>query len=457
MNNCYLCGELLESHVDSSTKNHYEHIIPQALGGQLQIQGILCKICGGEKFLGGKIDKPFCDIFTLITERLDIKKDRKTNSIGLEGKLHLIDSNKSIDVILQDNVLSNKLPEYKIDYDKKIAYVFANDEVAKNYKFKVKNELKKQVPNPSEYSIEIVSSLNDFLGVIEFPFNLVNSVFEQGLTKIAIEFALSKGVSYDTIKHLVDRENKAIKCNNNVIPYYPIAKIEEMMEFSRTSLDKNFMSHSLVLFSQRQVKENGEEVKKLYCFIELFGTFQYFVELNNNYVGKNIEPETYAQRIIRHQYRSYKIHGLDYKDLVIVLKDLGLDYKDVDGLSYEEVCVKLQNTHNKKNNYVYDYEQNANFLVKTIIRNKILRSNKDALSVLQDLQPHFYWNIKDDTFHITFYRSRFMKEGEPYSLIPVIKEKYVKNKEEIIRYTNFKFKELMSFIEISQPLWTKNL
>lgn len=447
MSNCYLCGTPLESHVDSNTKNHYEHIIPQALGGQLKTSGILCKTCGGEEFLGGQVDKPFSDIFTLITERLDIKKDRGTNSVGLDGKLHLIGSDECIDISLKDKILSNKRPEYKIDHDKKVAYVFANEKLAKSYKFKVENELKKQVPNHSDYSIEIVSSLNDYLGVIEFPFNLVNGVFEQGLTKMAIEFALSKSVDYDTIKHLIDRENKAIKCNNNVIPYYPIAKIEEMMEFVRTSVDANFMSHSLVLFSQRQISENGKEVKQLYCFIELFGTFQYFVELNDNYIGENIEPEAYAQRIIRHKDSGYKIHGLDYKDLSIVLKELGLDYKDVDGLSYEEICVKLQNIHDKKNKYIYDYEQNAKRLVDSMIRNKILSGKKEFLSVLQDLQPHFYWNTEEDAFHITFYRSRFMKEGDPYSIIPVIKEMHVENKEKMTRYTYFKFKELGDFIE----------
>ncbi|WP_298516371.1 HNH endonuclease [uncultured Kordia sp.] len=447
MSNCYLCNVTLEAHVDSSTKNHYEHVIPQALGGQLKTPGILCKTCGGEEFLGGKVDKPFCDIFTLITERLDIKKDRKTNSVGLDGKLHLIDSSESIDIILKDKILSNKRPEYKIDHNKKVAYVFANKKVAKSFKFKVQNELKEQVSNHSDYSIEIVSSLNDYLGVIEFPFNLVNNVFEKGFIKMAIEFALSKGVDYDTIKHLIDRENKTIKCNNNVIPYYPIAKIEEMMEYVRTGIDANFMSHSLVLFSQRRISKKGKEIKELYCFIELFGTFQYFVELSDNYIGENIEPETYAQRIIRHQDSDYKIHGLDYKDLSIVLKELGLDNKDVDGLSYEDICVKLQNIYDKKNKYIYDYKKNAKRIVDSIIRNKILNRNNDFLSMFKSLQPHFYWNMEEDTFHITFYRSRFMKEENPYSIIPEIKELYINNKEKITRYTYFKFKELGGFIE----------
>lgn len=447
MSNCYLCGTQLESHVDSNTKNHYEHIIPQALGGQLKSPGILCKTCGGEEYLGGKVDKPFCDIFTLITERIDIKKDRETNSVELDGKLHLIGTNECIEISFKDKIMSHKRPDYKIDHDKKIAYVFANEKVAKSFKFKVENELKKQVPNHADYSIEIVSSLNDYLGVIEFPFNLENNIFEKGLTKMAIEFALTKGINYNTIKHLIDRDNRTIKCNNNLIPYYPIARLEEMMEYIRTSVDTNFMSHSLVLFSQRQISEDGTEVKQLYCFVELFGTFQYFVLLNDNYIGENIEPETYAQKVIRHQDSGFKIHGLDYKDLSIVLKELGLDYKDVDGLNYNEICDKLQNTYDKKNKYIYDYEKNAKQLVDSMIRNEILSGNKGFLSVMQDLQPHFYMNIEEDEFHITFYRSRFMKDGELYSIIPAIRELYNENKDKITRYTYFKFTELGDFIE----------
>lgn len=447
LKNCYLCDKPLESHINSNTINHFEHIIPQAIGGLLKIPGILCKSCGGEEFLGGQVDTPFCRIFTLITERLDIKKHRGTNSVALDGKFFPIGTDKFIDIRLKDKVLSNKQPEYKIDHDKKVAFVFANKNVAKNFKFKVENELKKKVPNHSEYNIEIVSSLNDYLGTIEFPFDLNNNVFELGLTKIAIEFALSKGVNYDTIKHLIDRENKVIKCNNNVIPYYPIAKIEEMMECVRTSLDPNFMSHSLVLFSQRQTIKKETEVKQLYCFIELFGTFQFFVELNDNYIGENIEPKAYSQRMIRHQDSSFKINELDYKALSIVLKELGLSNKDVDGLSYDEICVKLQNIYDKKNKYIYDYKENAKHLLGSMLRNEILNKNKDLLFVMQDLRPHFYWKEEEDSFHITFYRSRFIKEEISYSIIPEIKKLYNENKEKFTRYTYFKFKELEDYIE----------
>ena len=144
------------------------------------------------------------------------------------------------------------------------------------------------------------------------------------------------------------------------------------------------MSHSLVLFSQRHTCENGTEIKQLYCFIELFGTFQYFVELNDNYIGKNIEPETYAQRIIRRQESESKIQGLRYKEIASVIKELGLDYKDFDGLNYNDICTKVQTLYDKQNKYIYDYKENAKFLIDSMIQNELLSKNHRMTSVMHD-------------------------------------------------------------------------
>lgn len=446
MKSCYLCGEILESNIDSNSKNHQEHIIPQALGGQLKKPGILCKTCGGEKFLGGKVDKPFTNIFKLITERIDIKKDRNTNSDSLQGKFYLLETNECIDVRIKDSIISNKTPAYKIDHEKKKVYVYANENTAKSYIVYVEKELEAKTEDYSGYEIEEVPSLNKFLGILELPFSIDNEVFAKGLTKIAIEFALSNDIDFKTIEHLVDRINRTIH-NKNIYPYYPIARLEEMIEFIRTSVDSNFMSHSLVLFSQKQVDDNGKESKQLYCFIELFGTFQYFVELSDNYIGKDIEPITYAQKIIKHIDTGFKIAGSDYKELFIIRQELGVDIKELEGMEYEEICAKLQNVYDKKNRYKFDYSDNIESLVRNMIRNEILQQNGSLVEVISDLIPHFYWSMDDKDFHITFFRSRLMRNGDPYSIIPEIKKLYFEDKDKFTRYTYFKFKELGEFIE----------
>ncbi len=285
MNNCYLCRRRLEDFIDETTSNHEEHIIPQALGGQLTAKGILCKECGGEKYLGGQIDKPFSNMFLLITERLDMKRDRKTRSVALTGKLKLLKDDRVFDVNLKESILTHRRPEYTIDHDKKIVKIFANETVAKDYIKKVERELEKNFVNSADYTIAVVSDLyahEEFAGVLELPFNIDNKVFEAGFAKIAIEFALRQGIDRSVVDHLIDTGNRALLSEDTLLPYYPIFKVEEIIEYLRTSIDDSFMSHSLVLFSQRQIQEDGSEVKQLYCFVELFGTFQYFIRLNDN-------------------------------------------------------------------------------------------------------------------------------------------------------------------------------
>lgn len=106
MNTCYLWGRPLEEVISESSANHYEHIIPQAIGGQLTARDILCKECGGDKYLGGKVDRPFSDIFRIITEHIDIKRDRQTRPFPLKAKLKVLHSDEVLDVHLKDRVLN---------------------------------------------------------------------------------------------------------------------------------------------------------------------------------------------------------------------------------------------------------------------------------------------------------------------------------------------------------------
>lgn len=61
---CYICGRVLsESPSENECKCHYEHIIPNAIGGHLTSRKILCESCGNSF---SKEDKAFTDIFAPI-------------------------------------------------------------------------------------------------------------------------------------------------------------------------------------------------------------------------------------------------------------------------------------------------------------------------------------------------------------------------------------------------------
>jgi len=455
---CYLCGHTLEDHIDSNSKNHQEHIIPQALGGQLKVAGILCKECGGDKYLGGRIDRPFCDTFKLITERLDIKRDRETNPVALNGKLRLLRDGKVIEVRLLNSVLSNRRPEYKIDDEQKVVRIFANETVAKNYKKKVESELRTKIENWPEYKIEIISDLlrsDEYFGVLELPFRVENRTFEDGFAKIAIEFALYNNIPFSTIEHLIDREHRTIKSEATLLPYYPVFHVEEMIEYLRSSIDESFMSHSIVLFSQRQIQENGEEVKQLYCFIELFGTFQYFVCLNNEYVGPDIEPITYCQRIIHSPHESVDMHSLSPKDVHIFMNELGVTLNDIKNKDDGEARRMIEKLYNNRNRYVFDYAENIKRIVDRILQDAILNSVENIREIIPDIVDHFYWNPDTDDFHVTFFRSRYRADNKAYSIIPEIMDVVSSNPEKFRQYTFFKFDELENFINENKKLDSK--
>lgn len=161
MDNCYLCGCNLEDHIDESTVNHFEHVIPQAIGGQLTVRDILCKTCGGHERLGGKIDKPFCDMFRMITERIDIKRDRKTQVVPLKAKLKVLEDDSEFDVHLMENVLSTQKPGFRVDHEKKRVQVFANKKVTKDYKKKVERDLLQSGEIDSRYGATIIRNLDE--------------------------------------------------------------------------------------------------------------------------------------------------------------------------------------------------------------------------------------------------------------------------------------------------------
>jgi len=449
MSNCYLCGCALEDHINESTANHFEHIIPQAIGGQLTVRDILCKACGGHERLGGKIDKPFSDMFRLITDRIDMKRDRKTEPVPLKAKLRLLDDGSEFEVHLMEDVLSAQKPHFRVDHERKRVQVFANRKVAKDYKRKVERDLVQSGKIDDTYVVEVVSDMAqhpEFFGMLEIPFKLDNKTFEAGFAKMAIEFALSQGVPFQALSHLVNRADLTINSEGTLLPYYPIFKPEEVIEYLRTSLDENFMSHSLVLFSQRQIQEDGTETKQLYCFVELFGTFQHFVRLNNHYVGDNIDPITYSQKIINEQLIPVDMTKLRPKEVMIYMNELGMSLADIQDKSDEEARKMVQRKYDSQNRYVFDYAENTKRIVDRILLDSILNSKEVITGMAPEIVYHFYRDPDTDDFHILYFRSRFIKGRGMYSIIPAIEELYAGERGKFHAYTSMKFHELEAFI-----------
>lgn len=98
-NVCYMCGkEMVEG---AKCCPHHEHIIPNALGGHLTSNTILCKKCGGDYSKG---DRCFVDFFGGFIHNLENRMlfDRKHDGARVAGCYYL--DKKKIDIVVHKDV-----------------------------------------------------------------------------------------------------------------------------------------------------------------------------------------------------------------------------------------------------------------------------------------------------------------------------------------------------------------
>lgn len=260
---CVYCGKFI-------TKRSREHIIQNAIGGLLESEDICCPDCNS--YVSKYIDTPFTRIFNPIISRIpNITKTNNTNSMP---------SCKGIAMYNGDGKVYNVWI--------KQGKVVSCPELSKKLKCN----------NISKLSWEILA----------YEFNLKNIKFKNGLSKIAFNFALAKGVSDDLLKSKLDISIKNEKINDilfkyEVIPFIPMNPVDEYIE-----LHTDFkLYHNLILFNQENL---------LWCYIDLFNTFQYYVLLSDKWNRNKTIYETYIQLIQKLDRSKPKISCRSLKDIL---------------------------------------------------------------------------------------------------------------------------------------------
>lgn len=280
-----------------------EHIIQNAIGGKLESEKICCDRCNFH--LEELIDKAFCDIFVPFTS--DIKDFKKTNNSNSEPKC-------------SGYAISNKGNEKKLVYG----------EVIKGSKLKKSNELikiEKEI-GTENLNTRLKSSLNESKVVFN-KFNLDNNAFKKGLSKIAYNYAIYLGINpkniSGTCEITLDEEDKQIKdinFNTLVIPFVPGTDFDHFIELET----KFILFHNLILFRYKN---------ELWCFIDLFNTFQYYVRLSNKYItNESTRYEIYGNEC---QYMQSNMNDIPvYEDIIMkkASEYAMLGYKYVDACSY---------------------------------------------------------------------------------------------------------------------------
>jgi hypothetical protein len=363
LNECYKCGEKI-----TDENKHKEHIIQNAIGGTLKPDNILCENCG--VLLNTEIDIPFVKIFENFSARLNIKKDRKSD-IKVKGVLN------DVPVYWNKSRIVPQKPHHKYDDISGELVIFAHEKTAKNYQNKITREIGKD----NVKSVTIIDDLTGIGGIIKYPFTMDNKIFKKGLAKIAIGFASYHGVSRNNLKEVLDIENKSIKNELYVIPFYPLSPLEYFIEYARDSIDCEYPYHSILLYTHPADSENKKTL--LVCYIELFCTFQHYIILSDDYNGDDVY-ECYAQKIFEKE--DVKIGGrYSSSDIAIILDELGLKYDDIKDLKGDEFRRFIEQKYNQKK-YLFDYEAHIDRVISGLLQLQNLVKLPDSSNFLTQEQ-----------------------------------------------------------------------
>jgi len=463
---CYLCdAELLNINLEG-TNNHKEHIIPNAIGGRLKAQDILCLICGSG--FGEVIDKDFVQIFFPFTERIDLAKERGDNNNPIEGSMFINGEQKQVS--FKDFKVFPTKPFYKIDEQNNTVYIYAYEKIATNYINKAKSDFIKSGKNIDNISFKII---NNIAGVFDYDFKMNNQSFALGLNKIATEFAILHKIDKHQLTRSLDLKLRAIIETKNIFPYFPLGKFEKAIELTKPYIDSSFPAHHLILFTE---KINKSDVKLLVCYIELFSTFQYYVILNENYDGTDVY-ENYYQTVLKQKPNEINVEHYDIKDLIIICQEneiplegtidelkIAISKRISVGKSYsKDLSRLLSKTINnfvtplvfsfRKENLLRNKTPSPYFedeRVKKVMQILTEIDEQDLLDIIKEMRSLFLND--DDSVNIQSYRRyyRGAKNVDVYfSYVFELPNFLSESVEQLKQYTNLKFYMLNDFASLN--------
>jgi hypothetical protein len=270
---CYICNKNI------SAKHSYgEHIILNALGGNLTSESLMCRPCAVSL---EKIDAALAQSLNSFGVLLGITRDRKTNPpilvtmIDTGEQIYLESGGKPVlpekSIIIKDNLDNSEQP---------FLYIKAKDEAQLREALKGK---KRKYPflNVEEIVKSAVSQQMHISPVrIEI---LFGDKQLRSVCKMAMNFYMYHNGKRDLITHLIPYIKGECKKNQYVNYYYP----DELIVTS--DLNESFI-HTLF------IKGNPQE-KILYGYIELYNTFRLIVLLSDSY-EESFFQEAYSFDVI---------------------------------------------------------------------------------------------------------------------------------------------------------------
>lgn len=469
MNKCYLCGlELVKVNLSSLSKedkenkirllkedgkciSHEEHIIQNAIAGHLTSEDVLCLMCGSD--LNDDVDKEFTKQFDFIKKLLDLRIDRSSSKKGrvekTQAEIYLSKFNTSISVFWSKNGLEPVRPVHFYDEDSNIIYFFGPIEACGGY-------LKRNNIDIPE-GCEIVKNKNIEYGDADiiFPdFNIKNINFKQALGKISAGFATKSGVSRENLNCVIDIKNNKLLENIKVIPFYPIREIDRRIEVDKHNF-RDYPHHYLSLFTLG----NGNE-KQLYCYVELFSTFQWYVLLTENYEGEAIF-NNFSQTTLN---KGYEKEALDYKMGQYYLDVLNcngyeMSMEQFNSLDYDDKEAKV-NKVLESIRFNFDYDEYLDSILTKITNDIIPIKDEFLANIGRDICFLYYKDeYENDLVDLHKYKVVFNDHNNSknlksyvYEIISKFNDNYDESFESLKIYNHQKFYRLLDFVRKSSGL-----
>lgn len=311
---CTYCGATISKENISK-----EHIIQNALGGILESTAICCDICNN--VVRREIDDKFCKIFNpIITQIKNLKKTNTSSMPSCKGKAKYIDG-KTYEVFIKNQAVID-CPEYKKTN---------------------KTGLSK-------------ADLRNF-EIIDYDIEIHQDNFNQGIIKIAYNYAISLGIQHEKIASILrvdiakDKVEK-VTFDAEVIPFVPLNAFDNFIELdSRIKL-----SHTLILLSHENY---------LVCYIDLFNTFQNYIILSENWTGEEIY-EVYWQIIEKIDRTLPEFNFYRIKHIVTMASIYGVEATlDIDKLKKDVTHVINTESYKKDIQAYISFTLSFNFSTST--------------------------------------------------------------------------------------------
>lgn len=383
---CVYCNKIIK--IASS-----EHVIQNALGGLLESTKICCQNCNN--LISRIIDKPFVSAFNpIIGNIINLRKTNKRKSRpSYTGKAFY--DNKLYTVILKD---------------KKI---IACPELA---------NFKKQ-----KLTDEDLKSLED--GLLYLDFNLENNSFKNGIRKIAFNFAIEKNIPKKLLKNHLKIIDDNIEFSFPIIPFIPMNYFDEYIE----NESEFKMYHSLILFNQ----EN-----KLWCYVDLFNTFQYYILLSNKWSKSSNILETHCQYIEQLERTTPKLYIRRPKDILYYSQQ----YDVKPNFNIEEFKKQIYTAIQKKS-LTKDlgkliHEKSYNYFSILNLEDE----NVDKDLILYKLQDFNLYIDENDNFNKKNFRQKTYLNGNLVSYPDIINAVLENDVDDCKIYTSGKFQRLTNHL-----------